>query len=49
MYRDETKNLVNFSKKKKKNVNWELFTGGVMSFSKIRLSWLSGKESIWLF
>lgn len=34
MYRDETKNLVNFSK----NINWELFAGGVISFSQTILS-----------
>lgn len=34
MYRDETKNLVNFAN----NVNWELFDDGVISFSQISLS-----------
>ena len=34
MYRDETKNLVNFPK----NVNWELFDDGIISFSQISLS-----------
>lgn len=34
MYRDETKNLVNFSK----NVNWELFDDGIISFFDIMLS-----------
>lgn len=34
MYRDETKNLVNFAK----NVNWELFEDGVISFSQIALT-----------
>ena len=34
MYRDETKNLVNFLK----NVNWELFKDGIITFYSISLS-----------